>query len=184
LVQSPHGIASVVMQVVVALPASSAFKQLEVLAMRHMIVPLLACTLLAGAALADDPSNTAASATDQQPQATINLTGGSVAAGVGWVWASGELTYQGKKYPIKLSGVSVVDVGAARITATGDVYNLTTLKDFDGNYAAATAGLTIGGGGSAAVLRNEHGVVIRLLSTTAGLRFNLSADGVSIKIAS
>jgi hypothetical protein len=32
------------------------------------------------------------------------------------------------------------------------------------------------------VLRNEHGVVIKLQSTTAGLRFNLSADGVDIKL--
>jgi len=147
--------------------------------MRPMTLSALACALLVSAAFADDPQNT-----DKQPDATINLTGGSVAAGIGWVWGNGELTYQGKKYPVKLSGVSVADVGAAHITATGNVYNMTTLKDFEGNYTAASAGLTIGGGGSAAILRNEHGVVIKLLSTTAGLRFNLSADGVNIKITS
>ena len=152
--------------------------------MRHMTVSALACALLVGAAFADDPKSTPAVNTDQQPDATINLTGGSVAAGIGWVWGQGELTYQGKKYPVKLSGVSVADVGAAHITATGNVYNMTTLKDFEGNYTAASAGLTVGGGGSAAILRNQHGVVIKLLSTTAGLRFNLSADGVNIKITS
>jgi hypothetical protein len=152
--------------------------------MRQMTVCALACALLVGAAFADDPHNTPATNTDQKPDATINLTGGSVAAGIGYVWADGKLTYQGKTYPVKLSGVSVVDVGAAHITATGNVYNLTTLKDFDGNYTAASAGLTVGGGGSAAILRNEHGVVIKLLSTTEGLRFNLSADGVNIKITS
>ena len=149
--------------------------------MRHTTVSILACALLVSAAFAGDPQTTSA-ANNDQPTATINLTGGSVAAGIGWVWADGDLTYQGKKYPIKLSGVSVVDVGAARITATGSVYNLTTLKDFDGNYTAASAGLTIGGGGSAAILRNEHGVVIKLLSTTEGLRFNLAAEGVNIKV--
>ena len=53
---------------------------------------------------------------------------------------------------------------------------------FDGNYTAASAGLTVAGGGSAAILRNEHGVVIKLLSTTEGLRFNLAAEGVNIKL--
>jgi hypothetical protein len=56
------------------------------------------------------------------------------------------------------------------------------LNDFDGTYTATSAGITIAGGGSAAILRNEHGVVIKLLSTSEGLRFNLSADGISIKL--
>jgi len=150
--------------------------------MRQMTVSVLACALLAGAAFADDPQNTPAANKNQQPDATINLTGGSVAAGIGWVWGDGELTYRGKTYPVKLSGVSVADVGAAHITATGSVYNMTTLKDFDGNYTAASAGLTVGGGGAATILRNQHGVVIKLLSTTEGLRFNFSADGVNFKI--
>jgi hypothetical protein len=152
--------------------------------MRLMTVSMAACALLASAAFADDPATSAASDTAQGPDATITLTGDSVAAGIGFVWANGNLTYKGKTYPVKLSGVSVVDVGAAHITATGNVYNLTTLRDFDGNYTAATAGLTVAGGGSAAVLRNQHGVVIKLLSTTEGLRFNLSADGINLKIQS
>ena len=62
------------------------------------------------------------------------------------------------------------------------MYNLKGLQDFDGNYSAVTAGLTIAGGGSVAYLKNENGVVIKLVSTTEGLRFNLSADGVHIKL--
>ena len=151
--------------------------------MRYMIVPALTCALLVGTAFADDAPNPTAANTDQQVDATINVNGDSIGIGVGWVWGSGELTYRGKTYPIKLSGLSLVDVGEAHITATGNVYNLTTLQDFNGNYAAAAAGLTVAGGGSAAVLRNEHGVVIKLLSTTEGLRFNLAAEGVNIKIA-
>ncbi|MBV9725454.1 MAG: DUF1134 domain-containing protein, partial [Gammaproteobacteria bacterium] len=38
------------------------------------------------------------------------------------------------------------------------------------------------GGGEADYLRNEKGVVIRLLATSKGLRFNLSGDGVKIKL--
>ena len=151
--------------------------------MRHLTVPMLACTLLAGAALADNsPTNLTSNAAEQQPNATIDLTGGTVAAGIGYVWGHGHLIYKGARRTFKLSGVSIVDVGASHITASGVVYNLTRLQGFSGNYASVSAGLTIGGGGSAVVLRNEHGVVIKLLSTAEGLRFNLSADGVNIKL--
>jgi hypothetical protein len=44
------------------------------------------------------------------------------------------------------------------------------------------AGATVGGGVSVAYLKSEHGVVIKRHSTTAGLRFNLSADGVHITL--
>jgi hypothetical protein len=84
----------------------------------------------------------------------------------------------------QISGVSLVDVGAANISASGHVYNLKNLADFSGNYVAMTAGMTVAGGGSAAYLKNEHGVVIKLHSTDVGLRFNLSADGVKVKLAS
>lgn len=152
--------------------------------MRQITVPLLACALLAGAALADDSPSSSSQATATEPNATVTLTAGSLAAGIGFVWGKGELVYNGKKLPFKLSGVSIADVGGAHITASGIVYNLTALDDFNGNYTAVTAGLTVGGGGSAAILRNEHGVVIKLLSTTEGLRFNLSADGVNIHLRS
>jgi hypothetical protein len=45
--------------------------------------------------------------------------------------------------------MSIVDVGATNITATGLVYHLKNVSDFAGNYVAVSAGLTIAGGGSA-----------------------------------
>ena len=149
--------------------------------MRHMTLPLFACVLLAGSAFAQD-TQTNTSTTTVEPDATLTLTGGSVAAGIGYVWGSGELVFKGEKHPFKLSGLSIVDVGAARITASGVAYHLANLSDFDGKYTAATAGLTVAVGGSAGILQNAHGVVIKLLSTTAGLRFNLTADGVEIRL--
>lgn len=152
--------------------------------MRHLTLSVLVSALLAGAAYAEDPPNTTSTDTTDQdkPVGSIDLTGGSVAAGVGYVWGKGALTFNGQKHQFKLSGISIVDVGAAHISASGDVYNLKDIHDFDGNYTTVTAGLTIAGGGSVAVLRNEHGVVIKLHATTQGLRFNLSADGISIKL--
>ena len=152
--------------------------------MRQLTVSMLACALLGGAAFADTSETHSTTNAADEPNATVDLTAGSFAAGIGFVWGHGDLIYKGSKHRFKLSGVSIVDVGASKITASGVVYNLTTLSDFSGNYTAVSAGLTIAGGGSAVVLRNEHGVVIKLLSTAEGLRFNLSADGVAINLRS
>jgi hypothetical protein len=40
----------------------------------------------------------------QVPEATVKMTGKSVAAGVGFSWGSGVLTYQGKEYPSASAG--------------------------------------------------------------------------------
>ena len=116
------------------------------------------------------------------PDAKIKLSGGSVAAGVGVSWASGTLTYKGKDYPISVSGLSVGDVGVTKLEASGDVFNLKTLGDFDGNYTAVAAGATIAGGGGAASMKNQNGVTVNLVATTQGVKFVLGAGGVSMKI--
>jgi hypothetical protein len=152
--------------------------------MRQLTASMLACALLAGAAFADDSQTTPATNPADEPNATVDFTGGSFAAGIGFVWGHGDLMYKGSKHTFKLSGISIVDVGASHITASGVVYHLKNLSDFAGNYTAVSAGLTVAGGGSAVVLRNQHGVVIKLLSTAEGLRFNLSADGVDINLKS
>jgi hypothetical protein len=99
-------------------------------------------------------------------------------------WGHGTLYYSKdqKEYKFKISGVSVADVGAAGITAEGEVYNLTSPADLSGNYSAVTAGLTVIEGGSVAYLKNDNGVVIKLHSQTGGLRFNLSANGMHITL--
>jgi hypothetical protein len=62
------------------------------------------------------------------PSAYVWLSGGSVAIGIGYTWGHGTLYYSKdqKEYKFKLSGISVVDVGGAAITAEGEVYNLAT----------------------------------------------------------
>ena len=119
------------------------------------------------------------------PSAYVWLSGGSVAIGIGYTWGHGTLYYSKdqKEYKFKLSGVSVVDVGGAGITAEGEVYNLASPTDLNGSYSAVTAGLTIIEGGSVAYLKNQNnGVVIKLHSQTGGLRFNTSVNGMHITL--
>jgi hypothetical protein len=127
-------------------------------------------------------SSPLALAQKQTADATIDFSGGAVAAGIGYSWGGGVLHFQGKDYPFSVGGLSVVDVGAASVTGSGEVFNLNNVADFSGNYIAAGAGATIAGGGSVAVLENQKGVVIHFHSTTQGLRLHLSGSGISIKL--
>ena len=149
--------------------------------MRPLAVTVVACALLSGVALADTSGQSGA-VISGAPDATVELSGGAVAAGIGFEWGHGDIVYQGQKHRFSLSGLSIVDVGAANITGSGVVYNLHSLQDLSGNFVAATAGLTVAGGGEADYLRNEKGVVIKLLATSKGLRFNLSGNGMKIKL--
>jgi len=119
----------------------------------------------------------------KMPDGTVEFSGGSVAAGIGYSWGSGTLTYKGKKYPITISGLSAgASAGATSITASGSVYNLAKLEDFDGNYTAVGTGATVGGGASVVTMKNQNGVVIDSVSTTQGLKISLDSGGVKIKV--
>jgi hypothetical protein len=116
------------------------------------------------------------------PTGTIELSGGSVAAGIGYTWGHGTLIFEGKKYRLKMQGLSIVQVGVSSYTASGTVYDLTKLSDINGIYTAVAAGAAIAGGASATAMKNSHGVLIQLVSNHMGLNFSLSAKGVDIKL--
>jgi hypothetical protein len=136
-----------------------------------VVAVLVGVILMAGTALAQD-----------KPDATIKFSGGSVSVGIGYTWGSGVLTYQGKDYPFSVEGLSVAVVGGSSVTASGNVYGLKKLEDFNGNYTAATAQATVGGGAGATAMQNQKGVVLKVVSTTQGLEFKLAASGVKITL--
>jgi hypothetical protein len=138
--------------------------------------------LISGSAFADDPSNTPIVTDDSSPDGTVSLNGTSLAAGVGWVWGKGTLEFKGKEHPFKISGLSIVDAGVSNISASGEVYNLKHLSDFSGHYTVASAGIAVVGGAGASYLKNEHGVVIKMVETEQGFRLNLSAEGVKVRL--
>src|SRR4051812_16589172 len=116
------------------------------------------------------------------PDGTVELSGGSVAVGVGVNWSKGTLHYQGKSYPISVKGLSVANVGIGSVTASGEVYHLSNVSDFAGNYAAVSAGAALAGGGSVSEMRNSNGVVIHLRATTQGVSLQLGLDGLKIAL--
>jgi hypothetical protein len=145
--------------------------------MRRLVIGLVGVgslvVVLAGPAVAQG----------RKPDATLNLSSESVAAWIGVSWGNGTLSYNGKTYAVKIEGLSVGEAGVTRATAKADVYNLVKVEDFSGNYAAVSAGATVGGGGGVTVLRNQHGVVIELLSTTQGASVMLGVEGIRLTLA-
>ena len=132
---------------------------------------LLVSTVIAGFAQAAVPAD-----------ATIRLSGGAVAAGIGFSWGKGTLTYKGKDYPISVKGLSLGKVGITGVTASGEVYHLKGLKDFDGNYTGVGAGITLAGGRSAITIKNQNGVRVRLISTNKGVDVTVGAGGVDMRL--
>jgi len=128
---------------------------------------------------------TQAATHESKPDATLRLSGGSFALGIGFSWGSGTLTYKGKNYPVKVNGLSVGKVGMTGSSAYGEVFNLKHLQDFNGHYnvgAAGTRGVTLGSGKAATLMTNQAGVIVRLSATQQGVDVNVTGGGVDMQI--
>jgi hypothetical protein len=109
---------------------------------------------------------------------TIELQG--VGAIVGVSWGRGVLYFQGKKYTFRVEGLSLGDVGYAKVSARGKVYNLRRPLDLTGTYAAVGAGVALAGGVAGLAMQNERGVVIDLSATQQGVKLNIGPQGLTI----
>jgi hypothetical protein len=123
-----------------------------------------------------------AAAAQNMPTGTIELSGGSVAAGVGYTWGKGILIFEGRTYKIKVDGLSILHVGVSHYTASGTVYDLKKVSDINGVYTAVSAGAAIAGGASATAMKNSNGVLIQMVATHAGVNFSLGPKGVTIAL--
>ena len=119
------------------------------------------------------------------PDATLRLSTGGFALGIGVNWGSGTLTYKGKNYPVKVKGLSVGRVGATSTSAYGEVFNLKHLQDFNGHYnvgGAGTRGVTLGAGKTGTIMSNQAGVIVRVSSTQSGIAVNATGGGVDMQL--
>lgn len=124
-------------------------------------------------------------AKEEKPDATLRLSGKSVAAGVGFSWGKGTLTYKGKDYRVSVNGMSLGKAGISGASAYGEVYNLKKLQDFNGHYHAGGAGrrgVTLASGQTATAMTNQAGVMVLLSSTQRGVDVNVGGAGVDMEI--
>jgi len=149
--------------------------------MKNSTILTIICLLVAGLFIASPIIESLAQ--EKLPwDATVDLSTGSVSAGVGLSWGGGVLTYNGKQYKFKVDGLSVGSVGIQNASARGKVYYLKNVSDFSGTYTAIAAGLTVGGGAGAKTMKNEKGVIMDLISTNQGVDFTLGPQGVKVTL--
>jgi hypothetical protein len=135
---------------------------------------VLSCILSAGAYAQSAPPKPSGSVNIHQVQVAFI---GSGAVG------GGTLRYRGRSYPFKLGGLGIGGFGVSTLDATGSVYNLRRLQDFEGVYGQARIGWAVGEQGKGDMwLQNANGVYLRLKARRQGLALSLGADGMVVRL--
>jgi hypothetical protein len=125
------------------------------------------------------------SSAGQAPDGTVTITSRSVSPGIGLSWGDGVLTYKGQNYPFVFQAKGLfrdVDARIAAMELSGQVFNLQRVALFNGTYHRIEGETSSPGGGSHAMMKNTHGVVVDLVSTVQGRKFILGRDGMSIEL--
>jgi len=110
--------------------------------------------------------------------AKIVKAGFIVGAGGG----EGTLTYHGRKYHLKFSGISLGTIGIAGVELVGTASNLQNAADIAGSYTAVGAGVALVGGAKVARLQNASGVVLELHGVQVGLDLSLNLSGLTVAV--
>lgn len=123
----------------------------------------------------------AATAEALKPSGTVKIDQTQFGFIIGGNFGGGELTFDGATHKFQLGGLSLgANFGASQLAASGEVYNLKKLEDFEGNYVSTGGQAVLGGGVGGMQLQNAKGVIMRLQATATGIQFNVGAGGVNV----
>jgi hypothetical protein len=103
---------------------------------------------------------------------------------VGGGAGTGVLTYRGRNYPFRVTGLSLgVTAGASFGRLEGRASGIREIGDFAGKYSSVGGGAALIGGINGVQLRNDKGVTMVLQGPKAGLEFaaNLSEIMISLR---
>lgn len=149
--------------------------------MKTLLIPILAISALALSSCASKKSNDT-NAPSGPPSATLKLTGGSAAYWASAQGGSGTLSFNGKEYPFTAAAVGAGGTGLQHLSATGEVYNLTSISDFPGTYNLISTGLTILKGKKYSKLTNDKGVVIYAVEKSVGIASSTGGAKVNVEL--
>lgn len=127
------------------------------------------------------PAPTAQSVAGMTPTGRVTMTEVVAAGATG---GTGTLTFQGRTHPFRLVGSVIGPGGASQIQASGEVYGLNSLSDFEGVYTESSgpAGLAMSGRADL-WMRNKYGVIMHLTGTSQGVVLSLGRSEVLVKLA-
>jgi hypothetical protein len=95
----------------------------------------------------------------------------------------GVLTYRGRDYPFRVSGLSLgITAGASVSRLEGWASGIRQVSDFAGTYSSVGGGGALVGGIGGVRLGNEKGVVIALRGPRAGMEFAANNGKISISL--
>ncbi len=123
-----------------------------------------------------------AAAQKRMPDATASITLTSLSFIGGIEWGKGELNFKGKNYTFKVKGLKAGAIGIKRDSVHARVYNLKNPMDLGGTFLVGEAAVTVAGGGSARVMKNQNGVEMHLFSVTMGADLTLAAEGLNVRM--
>ena len=102
---------------------------------------------------------------------------------IGGSGGSGTLTFQGKRYPLSIGGVSYgFTFGASETNFHGRVNNIRRPSDVAGVYGQAGVGAAVVRGVQAIVLTNQNGAVLELTGLQSGLIVSADLSGLALSL--
>lgn len=120
----------------------------------------------------------------EKPSATVSISQVNLAFLVSGNVGGGTLKFGGKSYEFTIGGLGYGGIGASRVEASGEVYNLKRIEDFEGPYAQGRVGAVAGSqqieGGM--WLINPNGVEMHLRSRREGYALSLGGDAVYVML--
>jgi hypothetical protein len=127
----------------------------------------------------------AAPATPSFAQAAGHVRAKIVKGGllVGGGAGSGVLTYRGRSYPFRITGMSFgITAGATVGRLDGWASGIREVSDFAGTYSSVGGGFALIGGVNGVHLRNEKGVTIVMQGPKAGLELAANVSQITISL--
>jgi len=119
----------------------------------------------------------------QKQVSTVTLDEEEIRLLLGGDKGKGVLTFQGKKYPFTIKGLTAGGIGIQKVHASGNVYFLKKVEDFTGKYTELTAGATAAKGIGTASFQNNRGVYMSMKERATGLALSLGIGVMEVELA-
>ena len=118
------------------------------------------------------------------PTATLELASEQMRLIQGGTAGKGTLHYNGKDYifTFKTSSAGLGAKAVTSVKATGKVYGLQRIEDFEGKYTSIVKGIIAGSSQARAKYKNDKDVTIELVGTVKGAGLSLGGGLATIKL--
>ena len=151
---------------------------------KRLLYAVIATAVVQPAFAAEDKKKAAEkSLKNAKPSGTLEVASEKTRLVAGGTSGKGVLHFNGQDYPFTYRSASGGLGGKAveEMRATGNVYSLTKIEDFEGRYNAATSTAIAGTTKTSATYKNDKGVTIALQGTVKGVGLGIGAGTAVIE---